>query len=58
MARARVLVADDHVLVASGLRGLREPEFELVDTVSNGRELVERAHALQTSSSQIFRCRS
>ena len=47
MARPRILLADDHVLVAAGLRGLIEPEFELVGTVSDGRALVEQARALE-----------
>jgi DNA-binding NarL/FixJ family response regulator len=46
MERARVLLADDHRLVAEGLRGLLEPEFELVDIVEDGRELVDRAREL------------
>lgn len=41
MAKARILAADDHRIVAEGLRSLLEPEFELVEVVENGRELVE-----------------
>jgi DNA-binding NarL/FixJ family response regulator len=46
MERARVLLADDHRIVAEGLRSLLEPEFELVDIVEDGRELVDRAKEL------------
>lgn len=46
MKRARVLVADDHRIVAEGLRSLLEPEFELVDIVEDGRALVARAKQL------------
>ncbi len=40
MTRARVLIADDHRIVADGLRGLLEPEFELVGSVEDGRALL------------------
>jgi DNA-binding NarL/FixJ family response regulator len=41
--RPRVLVADDHTIVAEGLRSLLEPEFELVGMVQDGRTLVSEA---------------
>jgi DNA-binding NarL/FixJ family response regulator len=40
------LVADDHRIVAEGLRGILEPTYELVGIVENGRELVDQAMAL------------
>jgi len=40
MSRPRVLVADDHLILAEGLRALLEPEFELVGVVADGRALV------------------
>lgn len=43
MNRPRVLVADDHTIVAEGLRSLLEPEFELVGMVQDGRTLVSEA---------------
>ncbi len=46
MKRARVLVADDHRILAEGLRSLLEPEFELIDIVEDGRRLVSRAQEL------------
>ncbi len=46
MKRARVLLADDHRIVAEGLRSLLEPEFELVGTVEDGRALVAAAEKL------------
>jgi len=46
MKRARVLLADDHRIVAEGLRSLLESEFELVDIVEDGRTLVARAQEL------------
>ena len=46
MKRPRVLLADDHCVVAEGLRGLLEPHFEVVGIVSDGRELLAAARAL------------
>ncbi len=43
MNKSRILIADDHQILAEGIRGLLEPEFEVVDVVSNGRELVKAA---------------
>jgi DNA-binding NarL/FixJ family response regulator len=47
MTKPRVLLADDHRILAEGVRGLLEPEFELVGIVSDGRELVEAAIELR-----------
>ncbi len=47
MRRARVLLADDHRLMAEGLRRLLDPEFELVGLVEDGRALVEAAARLK-----------
>jgi DNA-binding NarL/FixJ family response regulator len=46
MKRPRVLLADDHCVVAEGLRGLLQPHFEVVGIVSDGRELLAAARAL------------
>ena len=43
MSKPRVLLADDHQILAEGLRGLLEPEFEVVGVVADGRELVAAA---------------
>jgi CheY-like chemotaxis protein len=43
MSRPRVLLADDHRIVAEGLKGILDPEFELVGIVEDGRSLVEAA---------------
>jgi DNA-binding NarL/FixJ family response regulator len=45
--RARVLIADDHKLVADACKGLLEPEFDVVGTVSDGRELLQAAAELR-----------
>src|SRR5215813_12097567 len=43
MSKPRVLIADDHQILAEGLRRLLEPEFEVVGVVADGRELVAAA---------------
>jgi DNA-binding NarL/FixJ family response regulator len=43
MSRPRVLLADDHTILAEGLRSLLEPEFEVVGVVADGRELLAAA---------------
>jgi DNA-binding NarL/FixJ family response regulator len=45
--RPRVLLADDHLLVAEALKSLLTPEFELVGVVEDGRALVEAAARLR-----------
>jgi DNA-binding NarL/FixJ family response regulator len=46
-SRPRVLLADDHLLVAEALKSLLTPEFELVGVVEDGRALVEAAERLK-----------
>jgi DNA-binding NarL/FixJ family response regulator len=46
MNRPRILLADDHRLVADGLRSLLLSEFDLVGVVEDGRSLVEAAKKL------------
>lgn len=45
--RARVLIADDHKLVAEACKGLLEPEFEVVGMVSDGRALLQAVAELR-----------
>ena len=45
--RPRVLLADDHRLVAEGLKSLLSAEFELVGVVEDGRALIEAARKLR-----------
>jgi DNA-binding NarL/FixJ family response regulator len=45
--RPRVLLADDHRLVAEGVKSLLTPEFELLDVVEDGRALVAAARKLR-----------
>jgi DNA-binding NarL/FixJ family response regulator len=46
MKKPRVLLADDHRVVAEGLRGLLDPCFDVVGIVSDGRELLAAAKDL------------
>ena len=45
MARVRILIADDHALIRSGLRNVlaREEGFEVIAEVCDGREAIEEA---------------
>src|ERR1700691_956985 len=45
--RPRILIADDHNLVAELCKKLLETEFDVVGTVSNGRALVRAAGELK-----------
>jgi len=45
--RPRVLLADDHLMVAEALKSLLTPEFDLVGVVEDGRALIEAAGTLQ-----------
>jgi DNA-binding NarL/FixJ family response regulator len=47
MRQPRVLVADDHQMLADALKGMLEPRFEVVGTVRDGRALVEATAKLQ-----------
>ena len=47
MSRARVLLADDHVLVAEALKVLLADEFDLVGAVTDGHEMVKAAMGLR-----------
>jgi len=47
MSRPRVLLADDHRIVAEGLRGLLAEEFDLAGIVEDGRAMVEAARTLR-----------
>ena len=41
--RARLLIADDHTLLAEACKTLLEPEFEVVGIVDNGRAVASFA---------------
>jgi DNA-binding NarL/FixJ family response regulator len=45
--RLRVLIADDHALLAEGIAGLLSREYEVVGIACNGRQLVQDAMRLR-----------
>jgi DNA-binding NarL/FixJ family response regulator len=47
MSRVRVLLADDHRIVAEGLKSLLLSEFDLIGVVEDGRAMVAAAKALK-----------
>jgi DNA-binding NarL/FixJ family response regulator len=47
VSRPRVLLADDHRMVAEGLKALLPDEFELVGVVEDGHAMVEAADKLR-----------
>lgn len=47
MKRPSLLLADDHTLVLDGLSRILESEFDLLGTVDNGRDLLEKAQELR-----------
>ena len=47
MARARILLADDHQKMRDFLTQMLEPEFEVVGAVADGRSLLEAAQRLK-----------
>ncbi|MCE2791403.1 MAG: response regulator [Planctomycetota bacterium] len=47
MSRKRVLLADDHRIVAEGLKSILAEHYELVGIVENGRELLRAAKATE-----------
>lgn len=47
MPRPRVLLADDHRMFSEGLQRLLEPQFEVVEIIENGRDLIAAAERLR-----------
>lgn len=47
MPRTKVLLADDHVVVAKGLEALLKDTFDLVGVVHDGRALIEAVETLR-----------
>jgi DNA-binding NarL/FixJ family response regulator len=45
--RAKILIADDHLLLAEAFRSLLEPEFQVVGIVTDGRAVVAAAEELR-----------
>jgi DNA-binding NarL/FixJ family response regulator len=47
MKTPRILVADDHVLVAEAISSMLAPAYDVVGTVSDGRSLIDAASTLK-----------
>src|SRR5271163_4810610 len=47
IAVPRILIADDHQLLAGACKSMLEPEFEVVGIVADGRSLIEQAAKLK-----------
>ena len=47
MTRSRILIADDHNLVADLCKRLLDPEFDVVGTVGNGKDMLRAAVKLK-----------
>ncbi len=47
LMKKTIILADDHALVAEGIKNILEPEFEILCMVEDGRELVKQARALK-----------
>lgn len=47
MSRPRVLLADDHRIVAEGLKSILAAEFDLAGVVQDGRAMIEAAKTLR-----------
>lgn len=47
MKRTKILIADDHSMVIDGLRGLLEPEYEVVGAVNDGRAVLPEVQKLK-----------
>ena len=47
MGRIRVLIADDHAGMLNDIRGLLEPEFDVVGAVADGQSLISAADTFQ-----------
>jgi DNA-binding NarL/FixJ family response regulator len=47
MDQPRILIADDHTLVAEAFKTLLEPEYQVVQLVADGRSLLEAAKELK-----------
>jgi DNA-binding NarL/FixJ family response regulator len=47
MTRTRILLADDHTMIAAGLQKLLEPHYDVVGSVEDGRALLKAAAQLK-----------
>ena len=47
MKKPRVLLADDHKILLEGLKSLLKPDFDIVGTVEDGRQVLDVANELE-----------
>jgi DNA-binding NarL/FixJ family response regulator len=47
MRRPRIILADDHRLLADALKSILDPEYDVVAVVGDGQSLLERAESLK-----------
>jgi len=47
MTRPRILLADDHTMMAEALKHLLQEDFDVVGTVADGRALLKAAAELE-----------
>ena len=47
MVQTKILIADDHMIVAQGLSSLLKDHYEIVGIAKDGKELVETSRELQ-----------
>jgi DNA-binding NarL/FixJ family response regulator len=46
-AAARILIADNHRLLADACKSMLEPDFAIVGIVTDGRDLIDAARTLK-----------
>ncbi len=46
MKRTRVIIADDHQILNDAIKNLLEPEYDVVDTFTDGESLIDGVNAL------------
>ena len=51
--RPRVLIADDHSIVAEGLRSLLEKKYDVIGIVPDGRELLAQSPEAQARRDRV-----
>jgi DNA-binding NarL/FixJ family response regulator len=51
--RHRIILADDHEIILDGLRRILVPEFEIVATVADGRDLVAEVERLKPEAAVV-----
>src|ERR1700759_1321927 len=51
---ARILIADDHQLLADACKSLMEPEFQVVGVVTDGRRLITAAAQLKPDITILY----